>query len=205
MDVSEPHSIFTRVSVQILVRLDKTSKPLTGREIARLLQRSDQAVRLTLRGLVEHGLVNMQDAGSALLYTLNHDHVAAPAVRLMATMRQEFERRLREAITAWEVKPHHASLFGSTARGDGGVESDIDIFIVRPSTVDEDDFFWADQIDVLTRNVYRWTGNRASIAEVSEGEVGRLRHEQPPVVAALRAESIPLSGPPASELFRGGH
>lgn len=210
MDVAHPHTaVSPTLDGEVLVTLARTTRPLTGREVARLVRRgSQQGVNLALRRLVQQGLVHAQEAGPALLYTLNRDHLAAPAVEVLAGMREELVRRLREAIGQWEVAPAHASLFGSAARGDGDPESDIDIFIVRPKEVDEDDPRWRAQIDRLVADVHRWTGNHAGVAEVSARELPRLRRERPPVVADLGADAITLtdaitlSGTPPSRLLR---
>lgn len=94
-------------------------------------------------------------------------------------MRAELGRRLSEAIAAWEVPPLHASMFGPGARGDGDTESDIDVFIVRPDEVEEDDARWRGQLDALATSVRRWTGSHAGMAEVSGRETRRLKQEQP--------------------------
>ncbi|MGH7883225.1 MAG: nucleotidyltransferase domain-containing protein [Candidatus Dormibacteraceae bacterium] len=108
--------------------LSGTTRPLTGRAVAALLgQRSHGGVLNVLRRLTEHGLVDRQEAGSALLFVLNREHLAAPAVEVIAGMHSELLRRLRMAISKWEVPPLHASMFGSAARGDGDTTSDIDI------------------------------------------------------------------------------
>jgi predicted nucleotidyltransferase len=169
---------------------------LTGREIARLVGRpSHSGVLDVLHRLAEHGLVERQEAGRALLFTLNRDHLAAPAVELLASMRHELFSRLRRAIENWEVAPSHVSLFGSVARGEGGTRSDIDLFVVRPSNLGTEDSRWRSQVDDLAVSVFRWTGNRAGIAEVAEDEVERLFREDLPIVGELSSDAIVLAGP----------
>ena len=203
MDVARPYTaVSPTLDGEVLVTLARTTRPLTGRDVARLVRRgSQQGVSLALRRLVRHGLVSAQEAGPALLYALNRDHLAAPAVEILAGMREELLRRLRGSIEQWQVPPVHASLFGSAARGDGDAGGDIDIFVVRPERIDEADPRWRGQIDELAADVRRWTGNHAGIAEVSTRELGRLRRERPPVVEDLRAHAITLAGLPASQLL----
>ena len=52
----------------------------------------------SLRRITEEGLVHAEEAGNAYLYTFNRDHLAAPAVELLADIRSELERRLRAEI-----------------------------------------------------------------------------------------------------------
>jgi predicted nucleotidyltransferase len=153
--------------------------------------------------LVEQGLVDARQAPPAVLYELNREHVAAPIVEALGSLRGELLDRLRTAVAGWEVAPAHASLFGSAARGDGGVESDVDLFVVRRTQVDADSPDWRAQLEALAADVERWTGNRAGISEVGEEEVARLAVDRPPVVGDLIRDSVTLAGPPAARLFGG--
>jgi predicted nucleotidyltransferase len=145
--------------------------------------------------------VTVDEAGSSLLYTLNREHLLAPAILLLTDARAALWERITREIGQWSSAPRHVSVFGSAARGDGGTSSDIDVFIVRPNSVTKDDSQWRAQIESLAADVYRWTGNRAGIAEVSDRELARLRREQPPVAESLRSDAITLVGPPAGELL----
>ena len=154
-----------------------------------------------LNRLSEQGVVDRAEAGRALLFTLNREHLAAPAVDVLAGMRAELLRRLQNAIEGWGIAPVHVCMFGSVARGEGDVHSDIDLFVVRPGRVPEEDERWREQLDELARRVQRWTGNRAGIAEVAETEIERLRDDAPPIIAELRADSITLAGPEVAALL----
>jgi DNA-binding transcriptional ArsR family regulator len=190
--------------MQVLRVLRGTTRPLTGREVARLVRAGSQpAVNASLRRLSEEGLVHAEEAGNAYLYTLNREHLAAPAVQLLADIWPELLRRLRDEIADWQVAPVHLSIFGSAARGDGGTASDIDLFVVRPGDVPDDDARWRDQLDRLADHVLAWTGNHAGLSEVSERDVRRLRRERPPVVGELSRDAITIAGPEPAELFAG--
>jgi predicted transcriptional regulator len=203
MDVSKPFAaVSPSVDADVLVVLAGSTKPRSGRELARLTGRSNTGVQHVLDRLVRHGLVDREEVGRTFLYELNRDHLLAPTVEQMARARTELVRRLREAIGGWAVPPTHASLFGSAARGDGDANSDIDLLVVRPADVDPDDPSWRDQLDALADQVRRWTGNAAGIAEVSEGELPRLRKNRPPVVEEVEEDAIDLAGVEARKLFR---
>ncbi len=203
MHLARPYAaISPTLDGEVLVVLARTTRPLTGREVAKLAKRGSQAgINRTLRRLVEHGVVEAQEAGAAILYTLNDDHVVAAAVSSLADLRVELVRRLKQSLQAWKTRPLHASLFGSAARGDGKTSSDIDVFIVRPSGIDENDRRWREQLDQLARDVQRWTGNQLGLAEISKRDVRRLRRIKPAVASELRADAITLVGPPVSELL----
>jgi predicted nucleotidyltransferase len=203
MDLSRPWALIrSPIDTEVLLVLHGTTRPLTGREVSRLVRAGSQpAVNAALRRLAEEGLVRAEEAGNAYLYTLNREHLGAQAVALLADIRTELERRLRAEIAEWETPPVHVSIFGSAARGDGDTRSDIDIFVVRPGDVPEDDPSWQEQLERLSHHVHNWTGNRAAVSEVSAADVRRLRRERPPVVEELRRDAITLAGPAPTELL----
>lgn len=203
MDVSKPFAaISPSVDADVLVVLAGSTKPRSGRELARRAGRSNTGVQHVLDRLVEHGLVNREEVGRTFLYELNREHLLAPAVDQMAGARTELIRRLRETIDGWEVPPVHASLFGSAARGDGDTSSDVDLLVVRPAKVDPEDPAWRDQLDALAGRVRRWTGNAAGIAELSESELPRLRKDRPPIVEEVDEDAIDLAGEETRKLLR---
>jgi hypothetical protein len=203
MNVSRAYSaVAPTVEGDVLVVLAGTTQPLTGRRIARLARRgSVAAVAKALDRLVRQGLVLRQEAPPASLYSLNREHVAARTVETLALIRTELLDRLRDELSAWKIPPVHASLFGSAARQDGDLDSDIDVFVIRPSGVDDDDTTWGEQLHDIGDAVLAWTGNRAGIVDFAEQDVGRMREENPPVLQELRRDGIDLAGKPLRELF----
>jgi DNA-binding transcriptional ArsR family regulator len=205
VDLARPHRLIAHpLDGSVLAVLTGTTRPLTGREIARLAPEGSQpGISKALGRLVDEGLVHRQEAGNALLYQLNRDHLAAPAAELLAQLRGTLIERLRDELSSWTIQPAHGSLFGSAARGDGDSASDIDLLVVRPANVPDNDPHWQAQLDGLVDSVERWTGNPASVSELAEPDVARLAEERPPVIAAIATDAITLAGPDASRLFRG--
>lgn len=206
VNLSAPSSILlSTADGPILGVLAGTTRPLSGREIARLSGLSANGAWKALRRLVEHGLVSADAAGAGtVVYALNRDHLAADPAIALARLRATLLERLRTSIDAWRPAPLHASLFGSAARGDGDTTSDIDLLIIRPRGVDEDDPEWRAQIESLADDVLRWTGNHAGIADVGEGDIKRLSNDRPPIVDELEQDAILLAGTPVSSLFAQG-
>jgi predicted nucleotidyltransferase len=196
MDVSRPYTaVCPSLDGEVLVALAATSMAMTGRQVAVMTGRSSHSGVLTvLNRLTEHGLVERVELNRAFLFSLNRDHVAYPAVVALVGLRGELLARIQKELDAWELPPIHMSLFGSFARGDGDTDSDVDLFVVRPAAVLEEDARWRDQLDGLTSRIYRWTGNRAAILEASETELAGLAKDEPAVVTQLRGDAIVLSG-----------
>jgi len=203
MDLSRPWALIrSPIDMEVLRVLRGTTRPLTGREVARLVSSGSQpTVNASLRRLSEEGVVGAQEAGNAFLYTFNREHLGAPAIELLADVRLELQRRLREEIASWQIAPVHASIFGSAARGDGDTTSDIDIFVVRPRGVSDDDASWREQLARLSDHVLEWTGNHAGLSEVSEADTRRLRRERPPIVDELGHDAITIAGPEPTVLL----
>lgn len=203
VDVAHPYAaLCPTLDAGVLSVLAGTTRPLTGREVARLVgRRSHSGVLDTLDRLTEHGLVDREEAGRAFLFTLNREHLAAPAVDLLAEMRGELFDRLAHLVDSWGIAPVHVSLFGSMARGEGDTNSDIDLFVVRPRGVEREEPQWREQLDLLAKKVERWTGNQAGIVEVGKEEISRLRKEDPPILAELRRDAITVAGAEATTLL----
>ncbi|TDU91621.1 nucleotidyltransferase-like protein [Kribbella voronezhensis] len=155
----------------VLAILARTTKPLTGRQIHLLAASgSESGTRRVLRRLSTTGLVTATEVGPSTQYLLNREHLAADAVIELVDLRGKLIDRMRETIDHdWTEKPLTASLFGSVARGDGGMGSDIDLLVVRP--VDEIHPHWEQQVGSLSEWVHRWTGNHLQVYDVSRAEL----------------------------------
>jgi predicted nucleotidyltransferase len=92
-------------------------------------------------------------------------------------------------------------MFGSAARGDGGTASDIDLLVIRPSDVDEDNPTWRTQVADLKDQIRRWTGNYAQIVELADEELDQLRGDDRTIVAALRSDALVLRGSDISTML----
>ena len=204
MDLSRPYTVICpTLDGPVLDVLGHTTHPLTGREIARLASRgSERGVRLVLHRLAAQGLVTAWEAGSASLFLLNREHIAAGIVEDLLRLRAELIERIRGELKGWSSRPVHVSIFGSAARADAHIESDIDLLIVRPEELAEDDPHWREQLHRLAERIERWSGNHASLHEVTpKGLKAALRRKEP-IIASLRKDSIVLAGPEIADLLR---
>jgi DNA-binding transcriptional ArsR family regulator len=206
MDMGSPiTAVVASLDGEILSVLAGTTRPLTGRDVQRLVRRGSQSgVSSALVRLDQQGIVDVVAAGSSNLYTLNRDHVAAPAVLQLATLRAQLFGRLRDAIASWDQLPVVAVVFGSTARGDGTIESDIDIFLVRPDGVGEDSSPWADNVARLATDGRRWSGNAVSVIQVSADQVAEMAARAEAILDDLRSDGVVLLGSVAALDSRRG-
>jgi predicted nucleotidyltransferase len=191
----------------VLLALAKLSGPVTGRQVHQLTGTGSEAgVRKVLARLVRHGLVRESPAGAAYLYSINREHLAWPAVQELAGMRGQLLARLRHVLGEWGVRARCAALFGSAARGDGDVDSDIDVLVIRQRRVSADDESWQAQLDQLRDDVRAWTGNSCQIYELGSDDLQRHIAAGDPMVAAWRTDAITIAGTDLRGLLRDlGH
>lgn len=204
MDIADPSSVVLSVSMRAVLRaLNGTTQALTGRDVARLSSVSQNGAHKVLVHLVDHGLVHAEPAGRAVLYTLNRQHLLVAPLLAMLTATQELTVRLATEVTHWPLPAVHVSLFGSAARGDGGVTSDIDLLVVRPDDTDIDDALWRQQPERLAAAVHSWTGNRLSWLELSHSEFVGAAAGGEAIVDEWRRDAVPLAGIPLDGLLQG--
>lgn len=191
MDIGAPYAdLISGLEGPILEVLAGTSKPLTGRRVQSMARRGGVAgVNEALRRLVRTGLVLEEPAGRAILYRANRDHVAWPVVQGAVGIRLELLRRIAVLIDGWLVRPQKAILFGSAARGDGGPDSDIDVFLVRD---DDNGVAWVDQVHELTERVRAWSGNELQAVDVDAATWSRMERTEDPIVRAVQEDGIDL-------------
>ena len=105
---------------------------MTVSEVAALSARgSEIGIRRALARLVEQGVVRGTTVGRTTVHELNRAHVAAGIAEALSGLRNELWDRMRKAVAEWPAQPLGAWAFGSAARGDGDVESDVDVLLVR--------------------------------------------------------------------------
>lgn len=186
MDVSMPiTTVVPSLDGPVLAALAATTGPMGLAAVhARAGRASKSGVRSVLLRMVDEGLVIEVPGG----YVLNRDHLAAPAVQLLAALHGELTNRIRSAVDDWPIRPALVGLFGSAARRDGDASSDIDVLVVS------DDPDLADRVDELAEQIRRWTGNRSQVIGRTATEIGRLRRAKEPIIAEWTRDLVAIVG-----------
>ena len=227
MDLADPtRAITPTLDGPILAVLASAGRPLTVGEIAAQVPRgSEIGVRKAVARLVDQGIVTAIQMGRNLVHELNREHIAAPAAQALAGLRGELWKRIREALAGWTLKPVYASVFGSSARRDGGPESDIDLLLVHPNLPGDkhppkrewglwgllnevalgmasqapsaiSGTQWHGQVDQLRVKVQGWTGNPLQVVDVSFWQWAEMRSTDPALFEQIARDGVTVAGQP---------
>jgi predicted nucleotidyltransferase len=171
--------------------------------------------------LVSQGIVTAIEFGNTRVYSLNREHVAAGVALELARLRSVLWQRTAREIERWSVRPLYACVFGSAARHEGDSNSDIDLLLVRPSTIAEVNDArksksvmaalglwaeviatrvmsdaqikkWDSNVDGLHDIVRRWTGNPLQVVSISAIEWSEHRRAKSTIYQNIRQDEIRL-------------
>jgi len=130
--------------VAVLRVLARTGAPLTQRAVARLGGMQVRSAQLALADLTALGLVARIEGGRDVLVQLNRSHhLAEPLAKAFQAEGNLFLRvreRLTRLVHRQPGRKHILSVavFGSAARGDDALGSDLDVLLVVASERDRD-------------------------------------------------------------------
>jgi uncharacterized protein len=126
----------------VLRALFRSEEPLSSADIARTTGEPASSVSREIRALTKAGVVTTRQVGRRSLVSFDESSPVVPGIRMIlgATTRRGFRPRSR---LGWVVASHrealvalaerhgllHPRLFGSVARGEDGVDSDVDILV----------------------------------------------------------------------------
>lgn len=169
------------------------------RALARHADVAPQSSLNYVNELAAAGIVLVERAGTASMVSLNRQHLASDPLIALATLRARLVERLRAELSEWPGLAG-AWLFGSAARGDGDLESDIDLLLVAEDSAEGE--AWSEATSRLRERVRDWTGNEVQLVEHTMSSLTQLIDANDPLLRALRSEGIPLTSSTASLLGR---
>lgn len=173
MDFVRPiEAVIPGAQGRILAVLVETTAPLNLRTLARLAGVSPAQASRVMPGLVDLGIVERYEVPPSSQFLLARSNVAAQAVIELARSRERSAEGIGHAAAAMATPPESVIIFGSFARGEADVDSDVDVIVVRPDSIDEDDEDWATALESWRNDARAITGNSVEVVEVSLGEAG---------------------------------
>lgn len=201
MDFQRPvEAVIPGVQGRILAVLAETTAELNLRTIARLADVSPAQASRLLPELVALGIVERREAPPSALFVLVEDNVASRAVRALSRSRDTVLEEMGNLAHEIEPMPVSAIVFGSFARGVAHGASDIDVVLVRPGNVGQDDARWVSSADRWRTAVRRLTGNPVEVLEVDETEIARRLRRPTTLWADVVRDGVVVFGSPLDAL-----
>lgn len=195
MDFVRPiEAIVPGAQGRVLSVLAETTAALNLRTIAELSGVSQAQASRLLPRLVEIGVVERSEVPPSSLFRLVPEHVASRALLALARATTTVNEEISRLAAALPRPPISVIAFGSFARQEADADSDIDVVVVRPPEIDEDDDAWAASIASWRHDVRRLTGNPVDVLEVSADEAAARASSRSQVWVDIRREGRVLFG-----------
>ncbi len=190
-------------SVRAMRALSAHGGPVSVTRLVRDTRVTPNGVRDALRSLERAGVVEAIGSGRSRLYrTLAGNPLAAALECLFAEERKRFDEilevvakaaKLPEVVAVW--------LFGSVARAEDVIDSDIDVAVVidaRPCEISR----IADIVRDRLLEKSRTMAFSPSVVSMTPAEVRQLKDDQAPMWTDLVRDTRVLVGPPPETLLR---
>jgi hypothetical protein len=203
VNLSEPASVVMAPGTAAVIRvLAGAEDAFTIRQIGRLAGVSHARAAQVVALLDQHGVVDTEDRGPSRLCTLNREHLATPALVALVDLRRSMLELIRREIESWQMRPLHASVFGSAARGDGGVMSDLDVLVIRPDDIGPETDAWSEQLRSAAIQLRRAIGNPVAWFDTSRDELRQAMAAGEPILQQWRLDSVHLTGSTLTTVLR---
>jgi predicted nucleotidyltransferase len=205
MNLSEPlDGLTSHVEAAVLRVLARSDSGFSGRQVHALAGTgSTSSVHRALTSLVRVGVVEAEARPPAIIYRANREHVLWPVVEMGLGARSRFIDSIRDFCEHTpdevpDVRDVSVVLYGSVARRDSTMDSDIDLLVLYPGGFDADgraafDYHLADHVS-------RITGNQAQIVSLERPEFDQRQAEHDRFITNVLYHSILISGPALSSV-----
>lgn len=200
VDFRQPvESLVPGAQGQILGVLARAGAPLNLRTIAGLARISPGQASRVLPRLVELGVVRRTDVPPSALFELPKQNFAAGLIRDLSDAHGALLQELRRTAAKLRPAPVSVVLFGSAATGEVRADSDIDVLVVRPVDVTDDDA-WTTAVMRWAAHIREFSGNPVNVLEENEGDIPRLLRSRRSLWESIRSHGVLLAGKHLDEL-----
>lgn len=201
MDFIRPiEAIVPGAQGRVLAVLAETTSELNLRSIAQLAGISQAQTSRLLPVLVELGVVERREVPPASLFRLVPEHIASQALLALARSAESVRTEMGRLARSLPHPPVSVIVFGSFARQEADTRSDIDVVVIRPREVDEDDDAWVDSLHAWRSAVRRLSGNIVEVLEVDADEAATKLRGRSQVWADIRRDGQVVHGLGLDEL-----
>jgi len=187
-------SVVPGVRGKLLAALAGVEGGLTLRQLAGVAEVSVARASLVVRELVDLGVLDRRDIGRSALLTIAPNHIVGRFILQLGDLRETVFQELRKVAAYIRPAPAALIVFGSVARGTATSASDLDVVVIRPIEVTEDDDEWEAMVSEWARVAHDLTGNRVNRIDVDLGDLASLNWEEGRLWADVAAHGVVLVG-----------
>src|SRR6056297_717926 len=192
MNLADPNDVgLTHVPASLLATLSSTSGAMTIRQLARSSGVSLARAQHWVNHWAERGVVIQRQAGSAVMYSVNYEHLMTPSLLALARVRETMIERIAADVADWDIPPLSVTAFGSFARGDGSITSDIDLLVVHESSEQQ---IWHRQLESSAETLEHAFGNPIQWLDFPRSTWLEMCTRADPLVAEVRRDAIHIFG-----------
>lgn len=196
MDLHTPlEAVIPGAQGKVLNALLAAGRALSTSDVARVADVSQPHASRVLARLVALGLVTRRDVPPAALHEPVAGNAVIQALEQIRTLPTCVMDHLRRTVAEIRPAPVRAVVFGSFARGEAGIGSDIDVLLVRPTAADPD--AWAAAVFRWAIDAERYAGNPVNVVDIDAAEWKRRRRDTEGLYESIRREGVVLLGDPA--------
>lgn len=201
MDFRHPiEAVVPGAQGRVLAVLLNSTGELNVRNIARIAGVSVAQASRVLPGLVDLGIVERREVPPSLLFRLVPEHVASKSLLALVNARRGVFAELGVLAEAIHPQPTSMIVFGSVSRGDSEAGSDLDLVIVRPTEL-LDENQWTESLEKFRISAQRACGNRVELLETEATEIGIRLTARTGVWNDVRREGTVVFGLTLNELM----
>ena len=188
-------------NIAVLRALLDTKTGASGNEVARLSGMNPRSAFKALTLLEELGLVNRQIGGRDHLFTLNREnYFIQEAIIKLFEVEDNFMKEIVKSLeTILKKRVYSAVIFGSTARKEESVLSDLDICCIVNSNMDK--LFIRNSINKKSQLLKKKFGVKPSLVLFTKSEFYKKRKTQ--LVRSIVSEAVLITGKNPRNLTNG--
>lgn len=195
MDFRHPvEAVIPGVQGRVLGVLAATTAQLSLRTVARLARASPAQVSRVLAHLTQVGLVERREAPPSSLFRLVDRHVAGPLILSLSDSPSRVLREIGSYATTMAPAPSSIIVFGSVARREADILSDLDAVVVRPVDVPDDEE-WDLAVEEWRAYAALLTGNPVAVLEVFEADLPAKLNSDEPLWSGVVRDGVVVHGP----------
>lgn len=191
MDLSAPIlDVITGPRGKVLAAVVRQVGRASGREVADGAGVSHVTATRILTELSRTGLVHRQVHGTTHSYRFEHQHVLAPALRLLVQPAEGLARIVADRIRHWPQPPVAAWVLAMGAARPLDADEVVRVVLVQPD--DADPTGWAARRAALAERLRQATGNEVELIVETRATLRQQVAERSRLVRDLRATATPV-------------